>query len=801
MTRRTARLSPRTWSFRVQIPALMIGASLATAVAISLAVGLSARQWLQEGLRDHASTEAQSLARSIAAHLVRDDVWEAFGAVSAVARDEGGKHRADVVVLGRNGQVFVSSDPRRFRVQSPVAALNEPLRQASALAGPPGRPVVRDVSIDSRSYSVIRLALVSSDHEPIGTLLMSYPHSLLATHYAQTLATVATISIGFVAALLPLSWWLGRRMAEPVARATEALYQLAEDAAAKSSSLADATSAGSPRVAAAPAQAGELARLEHSVIELRRHLEEKDVLHAKFAALNESLRERDARIRRLVDANIIGIRIADADGRITEANAAYLDMLGYSHEDVAAGRLNTNELTPPEYGAAEAQALKELETIGRYRPFEKEYVRRDGSRVPVLAGGALLDPAVQSTVGFALDLTERRQAEAEREARRAAELANRAKSQFLATMSHELRTPLNGILGYAQLLGMDSALSERQCRGINTIRESGEHLLSLINDILDLSRIEAGRIELCPTPVDLVALLRSVVEIVRVKADQKDLIVAFDVAADLPAMVLVDLRRLRQVLLNLLGNAVKFTDSGTVSLVARSEGGTEDGFSLLHIDVSDTGVGIKPEDVPAIFKPFEQVGDVRRREAGTGLGLTITRALVRAMGGDIRVTSELGRGSRFSVTLRLQHADPIAPRAAERNGAARYEGRRRRVLIVDDVAQNRSLLSDFLAIAGFESLSAEDGQQGIEKARTFRPDLVVMDSVMPVMSGLEATRRLRQDPAFNGLPIIAVSANVSEDHRRKCLAAGADLYLSKPVRLPELASAIGQLLHLDLQWQ
>ena len=516
----------------------------------------------------------------------------------------------------------------------------------------------------------------------------------------------------------------------------------------------------------------------------------------------EVSRERQARIERLVESNIIGIRFANLDGRITEANDAFLKIVGYTREDLARGGVNHKAITPAEYQDADERARVELTTRGSYTPYEKEYLRKDGTRVPVLVGGTLFDDshgAPTQSVVFVLDLTERRRAEAERQARRSAELADQAKSQFLAAMSHELRTPLNGILGYAQLLGMDSELTQRQRRGINTIRESGDHLLSLINDILDLSRIEAGRIELCPTAVDLVAFFRSVADFMRVKADQKDLILAFDAAQDLPAMVMVDERRLRQVLLNLLGNAVKFTDSGTVSLSVRSEPSNE-GSNLLRIEVCDTGIGINADDLPSIFEPFEQVGEIKRREAGTGLGLTITRALINAMRGEIAVTSEPGRGTRFSIRLLVESTDSSASRRSGQARPASYDGPRRRILIIDDVAQNRLLLTDFLAAAGFDSQEAQDGLEGLNKARVFRPDLIVMDSVMPVMSGLEATRLLREDPQFAGLPIIAVSATATEEHRQKCFDAGASLYLSKPVRLGELVAAIGQLLQLDLHF-
>ena len=426
---------------------------------------------------------------------------------------------------------------------------------------------------------------------------------------------------------------------------------------------------------------------------------------------------------------------------------------------------------------------------------EMNRLQSDTRRDFLLTDGTIDDSEPEPSGPFVPHSTEQRQAETERFARRAAEQANRAKSEFLSTMSHELRTPLNAILGYAQYLGMDKGLNERQRRSIQAIHASGEHLLSLIVDILDLSRIEAQRLELVPTPVELRPFLRSVAEVMRVKTDEKGLILALDAACGLPDVVLVDQRRLRQVLLNLLGNAVKFTDRGTVSLCV-SEERREGDHSLVRIDVRDTGVGMSPEDLPTIFEPFEQVGDVRRREAGTGLGLTITRALVGAMGGDIRVTSELGRGTQFSFTLRMKHADTPDHAGPTQSGSAHYEGQRRRVLVIDDDVHARSIFADFLASIGFECQVAEDGLQGVDKVHSFLPDLVLVDTVMPEMSGLEATRRLRADPARAHLPIIAVSANAAEAHRQDCLQAGANIFLSKPVRLDELACAIQQLLHL-----
>ncbi|MBI5270625.1 MAG: response regulator [Burkholderiales bacterium] len=385
----------------------------------------------------------------------------------------------------------------------------------------------------------------------------------------------------------------------------------------------------------------------------------------------------------------------------------------------------------------------------------------------------------------------------ERDARHAAEAANRAKSEFLASMSHELRTPLNAVLGYAQLLSMDSSLSPRQARGLDAIHQSGKHLLSLINDILDLARIEAGRSELHPEPVDVAGFLQTVVSLMQVKAQEKHLDFVFDGGTGLPPAVMADERRLRQVLLNLLGNAIKFTDRGTVTLRASAQPRGE-AQVLLRLEVQDTGVGMRPDELDRIFEPFQQVGDTQRRSGGTGLGLAITRALVSDMGGQVQVSSEPGRGTCFQVELPL----PVAPRAEasphEPAGLSRYVGPPRRVLVVDDVAANRALMCDFLTNVGFEVAQASDGSELLAAARRFRPDLVLLDSHMPSVDGMEATRQLRRDAELAAVPVIAVSASATAEHRAACLQAGVNVFLTKPVSLQTLQAHIGE--QLGLQW-
>ncbi|MEG3147942.1 response regulator [Sphingomonas sp. RT2P30] len=375
------------------------------------------------------------------------------------------------------------------------------------------------------------------------------------------------------------------------------------------------------------------------------------------------------------------------------------------------------------------------------------------------------------------------------EARAVAETASAAKSQFLANMSHELRTPLNAIIGYAQLLERDS-LSERQRSAVGTIRHSGAHLLALITDILDISRVEAGKLELLPAPFDLRACIAGVTAMTRLRAEEKGLEFTAETAADVPDRVLADGKRLGQVLLNLLGNAVKFTTKGEVRLeVSTISWG--DGDVRLRFDVLDTGDGIAPGQLERIFRPFEQAGSAIDRSCGTGLGLSISRQIVEMIGGEIGVESAPGRGSRFRVelpfALQSHHGVICAP-------ALRGPGEAREILVVDDLETNRSLLQQALEAQGFRVREAKDGLEALEMIERARPDLIVMDVKMPVMDGLEALRRLRLRPGLRQLPVIAVSANPSAELEAAARRAGADRLLPKPIDLSRLDEVIAQLL-------
>ena len=501
------------------------------------------------------------------------------------------------------------------------------------------------------------------------------------------------------------------------------------------------------------------------------------------------LADSEARARLIVDTAhdaFIGI---DSAGRIAAWNAQAEATFGWTRDEVL-GRNLAGTIVPPEFRDAHNNGMRRFHDTGEApvvnQRLELRALHRSGREFPIEL--TITSPmAVEDGYffgAFLRDISDRRERDAElRQAKESAEAATRAKSEFLANMSHELRTPLNGVLGYAQLLQRDRALTATQREALDAIAKCGSQLLELINDVLDLSKIEAGRLEIEEIPTDLAKLVSDVTYVVAETADRKGLRLTTSVAPAVPQSVVLDGRHLRQVLLNLLGNAIKFTATGEVRLDV-----TRAADDRLRFEVSDTGVGIEPEALTEIFAAFSQTR-TGAAAGGTGLGLTISDHLVSRMGGKLQVASVVGEGSRFWFTLPLVQGRQ-APRAAAHDldavlpplDARLAPGQSVSALVVDDSTANRHILAGLLRSAGVSVVTASGGLEAIELARRHRPHVVFMDLKMQDLDGLEATRRLARDPVTAAIPVIAVTASALGDVRQSARDAGCVDYLAKPIR-------------------
>lgn len=496
-----------------------------------------------------------------------------------------------------------------------------------------------------------------------------------------------------------------------------------------------------------------------------------------------ALRQSEARLSTFFRACPVGISISrPVDGSCVEVNDILVEMFGFSRgEMLSHTSLELGLWVDP---ADRAEWIRQLKQHGRVQQYKARFRRKSGVIGTMLVAAELIElEGEQHVLGIFTDVTASEQKNEElRRAKEAADVANRAKSTFLANMSHDIRTPMNAILGYAQLMQRDPAMPADAREKLNIINRSGQHLLALIEDVLEMSKIEAGRVSVQPVCFHLRGMLGDLTAMFRLRADAKGLEFKVTGDNDLPAQVVADEGKLRQVLVNLLGNAVKFTARGRIELQLEARR-REDRQLWLGARVTDTGVGMSAEALAKLFRQFEYPGGVKFNE-GTGLGLSISREYARLMGGDITVTSQEGQGSSFHLEIPVREGDyqPTAMPAGGRRVIGMKPGQPPvLVLLADDNAPNRNWLKQLLTLIGCQVIEAANGEDAIRVWEQWKPQLILMDLQMPLLDGFEATRRIKALPAGRDTVILALTATVLEESRRAILAAGAADLLGKPM--------------------
>ena len=538
--------------------------------------------------------------------------------------------------------------------------------------------------------------------------------------------------------------------------------------------------------------------------DITEHKRAERVLHQYASELELRVKERTAEVQDLYEHAPAGYHSLNSNGIFVRINQTELDWFGYTWEEII-GVKAFNDLITDKSKKVFAENFPRFKAQGWIKDLEFEMIRKDGSILIVLINAtAIYDEHGEFVMSRSslIDITKRKQAELKLQtANILLEKASKLKDEFLANMSHELRTPLNGILGYSDILleGVHGAISEKQQQAVQMIRSSGEHLLELINDILDVSRIEAGKLELQPEIIEVDVICQSSLVFIKQLANKKSIAVEYS-SSPANSTLLADPMRLKQILVNLLNNAVKFTpEKGTIKLDVQAN----DRAGLMRFSITDTGIGISSGNMQKIFKPFVQLdSSLSRQHEGAGLGLVLTKNLVEMHGGSIEVQSEVGAGSCFTFVLpwtiqmntkTLYDQPAVEDKEHNTTQSAASQGFGK-ILIVDDNETNVMMTQDYLELRGYQVLVAYDGDEVLQITEEFLPDIILMDIQMPGMNGFEAARRLRADPRFASVPIIALTALAMSGDRERCLAAGMNEYLSKPVKLRELTKMIEKFL-------
>jgi PAS domain S-box-containing protein len=530
-----------------------------------------------------------------------------------------------------------------------------------------------------------------------------------------------------------------------------------------------------------------------------------DITPRKLAEI--ALVESEEKYRHLVETSQDIIWSCDAEGHITFVNQAVKQIYGYEPEEMLG--CSFNDFLATAQGEHSWEIQQRLLTDNYVFQYESIVLGKDGKRIDVNTKAIThLDSEgnVIGATGTASDITERKQAEIFlRQAKEEADRANKAKSEFLSNMSHELRTPLNAILGFSQLLFRDAGLSYDQQQYLGIIIRSADHLLILINNILQMSKIEVGLVTVNKSTFDLQRLLKNTEEMLKMQAEKKGLQLIFDCVPNLPKYVETDESKLRQVLINIIGNALKFTSEGGVTLRIKHERLNSDNQTnllplenwCLLFEVEDTGAGILPEEMDGLFKPFVQTESGRKAQEGTGLGLPISKQFVHLMGGEMTVVSSVGEGSIFKFDIKVSLPDAVEIQMTEtarrvvgiEPGQPEY-----RILAVDDRLESRLLLMRMLSSLGFAVREAENGVQAIEVWSSWEPHLIWMDMRMPVMDGYEATKRIKAHLKGQATVIIALTASAFDEERSVILSAGCDDFVAKPFREQVILEKIAKYL-------
>lgn len=724
---------------------------------------------------------AQSLAVSSRSWVLANDVAGLQEVVDAFQRYPGLRH---AMVISPSGRVMAHTDPTKVGL-----FLSDPVSQTLLASTAP------DFTLSDSDQGIDLAAAIRAGDKPVAWARVALGREGIQADLRQirvhgALYVCASTLLALLAAL-----YIAQRLGQRV----EALVQVAE----------------SVREGQLDVRANVSAR--HDEIDTL-----ADSFNRMLVSLSsnaQALRAASTYSQSLIEANLDPLMVITPDGYITDLNQAAERVTGRPRATLM-GTLFANCFTEPERARALCdQVLRE----GMAHDFPLRVADVAGRHPYMHNNATLLRGPGDEVVGLLVscrDVTERQrldealrrykdrlEAEVQQRtadlvlARNAAETANQAKSAFLANMSHELRTPLNAILGFSSLLSQAADLSADHRRTLDIINRSGEHLLHLINDVLDMAKIEAGRAQLQEVPFDLGSLVRDVTDMMTIRASEKDLPLLIDQSSQFPRYIVGDEARLRQVLINLLGNAIKFTEQGGVAIRLQQQR-NDAGAARLIIEVEDSGSGIPETEQARIFEPFVQLGE-QGVNKGTGLGLAITRQFVTLMGGDIGVRSTVGQGTVFRLDLPLHEAQATDLPHVALTEPGRVIGLQPdqppcRILIVEDQRDNQVLLSRLLDAVGLPWKLAENGQVAVALFQSWQPHFIWMDHRMPVMDGEEATRRIRQLPGGAQVKIVAVTASVLREQRAELIAAGMDDLVRKPYRASEIYACMAR--HLGLRY-